>query len=35
VLDLNQPAAICEFILRHLGLQLHVVPARAQEAGAP
>ncbi len=35
VLDLNQPAQICEFILQHLGLHLHAVPAPApsQEAG--
>ncbi len=31
VLDLNQPATICEFILKHLGLQLHVVHASARE----
>ena len=36
VLDLNQPAQICEFILQHLGLHLHAVPAAASvpEAGA-
>ena len=35
VLDLNQPAAICEFILEHLGLQLHLVHAPAQEVSGP
>jgi molybdopterin-guanine dinucleotide biosynthesis adapter protein len=35
VLDLNQPAAICEFILKHLGLQLHLVHASAQEVSGP
>lgn len=36
VLDLNQPAVICEFILRHLDLQLHAVRpvASSREAGA-
>jgi molybdopterin-guanine dinucleotide biosynthesis protein B len=34
VLDLNQPAQICEFILRHLGLHLHSAPAGGSlEAG--
>jgi molybdopterin-guanine dinucleotide biosynthesis protein B len=35
VLNLNQPAQICEFILKHLGLHLQAVPAPApsQEAG--
>jgi molybdopterin-guanine dinucleotide biosynthesis protein B len=35
VLDLNQPAAICEFILEYLGLQLHLVRAPAREASGP
>jgi molybdopterin-guanine dinucleotide biosynthesis adapter protein len=35
VLDLNQPAVICEFILEHLGLQLHLVHAPAREASGP
>ena len=35
VLDLNQPAAICEFILKHLGPQLHLVHAPAREASNP
>jgi molybdopterin-guanine dinucleotide biosynthesis protein B len=35
VLDLNQPAAICEFILEHLGSQLHLVRAPAREASGP
>jgi molybdopterin-guanine dinucleotide biosynthesis adapter protein len=35
VLDLNQPAVICEFILEHLGLQLHLVQAPAWEASGP
>lgn len=36
VLDLNQPQAICEFILKHLGLQLHAVHRvfPGEEAGA-
>jgi molybdopterin-guanine dinucleotide biosynthesis adapter protein len=29
VLDLNQPAQICEFMLQHLDLHLHAVPAAA------
>ena len=35
VLDLNQPGVIGEFILKHLGMQLHTVHGRlpAQEAG--
>ena len=35
VLDLNQPAAICEFILKHLGPQLHLVDAPPREASSP
>ena len=35
VLDLNQPVAICEFILEHLGLQLHLVHAPAREVSGP
>ena len=34
VLDLNQPAAICEFILKHLGLQLHAVHGAGPGQGA-
>jgi molybdopterin-guanine dinucleotide biosynthesis protein B len=35
VLDLNRPAAICEFILEHLGLQLHAVHAPRREVSSP
>ena len=34
VLDLNQPAAICEFILTHLGLKLHAVHHAVPGQGA-
>lgn len=36
VLDLNRPADVCEFILRHLGLHLHALPEGAKkEASRP
>jgi molybdopterin-guanine dinucleotide biosynthesis protein B len=35
VLELNRPAAICEFILEHLGLKLHAVHVPPQEASGP
>ena len=34
VLDLNQPALICEFILQHLGLHLKAVAGAATAEGA-
>ena len=35
VLDLNQPAQICDFILQHLGLRAHsAAPDSAREGGA-